>query len=69
MAINGKISKITATNLNGGDISEDAYLNGIVEDIVTGIPASELDHGINNMMFGDHGEIYVQVSEISEMIS
>lgn len=58
MAINGKIQKVSALELVGGDIS----LDGVIEDVVTGIPASQLDHGINNMIFGNHGEILVQVS-------
>ena len=32
-----------------------------MEDIITGIPISDHDHGINGIEFGDNGELYIQV--------
>lgn len=48
-AINGKVSAISGANL-------DVYV-----DIVTGLPVSDHDHGVNGLEFGDNGELYFQV--------
>lgn len=46
---NGKVSKVS-----GSELDE-------IEHIITGLPVSDLDHGINGLEFGDAGELYVQV--------
>lgn len=33
----------------------------LMEDIVTGLPVSDHDHGINGLLFGDQGELYILV--------
>jgi len=48
-AINGKISKASGANLD------------IITDIVTGLPVSDHDHGVNGIVFGDNGELYIQI--------
>jgi len=49
VSYNGVISTVSGPNLD------------IVEDIITGLPVSDHDHGINGMDFDDHGNLYVQV--------
>jgi glucose/arabinose dehydrogenase/predicted nucleic acid-binding protein len=46
---NGKVSAVSGENLE------------TVEHVVTGLPVSDHDHGINGMEFGDHGELYIQI--------
>jgi Glucose / Sorbosone dehydrogenase/IPT/TIG domain len=48
-SINGKISVARGSNLD------------IVEDIITGLPVSDHDHGVNGIEFGDKGELYIQI--------
>lgn len=48
-AINGKVSRAS-----GQEMDE-------VEDIITGLPVSDHDHGLNGLVFGDHGELYITV--------
>jgi glucose/arabinose dehydrogenase len=48
-SINGKVSVARGSNLE------------IVEDIVTGLPVSDHDHGVNGLEFGDNGELYIQI--------
>jgi glucose/arabinose dehydrogenase len=48
-AINGKVSRAKGANLD------------IVEDIVTGLPVADGDHGLSGLVFGDRGELYIQV--------
>ena len=48
-AINGKISKVNGDGLND------------VEDIITGLPVSDHDHAVNQIQFGDNGELYITV--------
>lgn len=48
-AINGKISKV-----RGADLDD-------VEDVITGLPVSDHDHGLNGLQFGDNGELYITV--------
>jgi glucose/arabinose dehydrogenase len=33
----------------------------VIEDIITGLPVSDHDHGVNGLEFGDHGELYILV--------
>lgn len=33
----------------------------IIEDVVTGLPVSDHDHGINGLEFDDSGNLYIQV--------
>lgn len=33
----------------------------IIDDIITGLPVSDHDHGVNGLEFGDNGELYVLV--------
>ena len=42
-SINGRISRIFGSNLDQ------------IEDIITGLPTSDHDHGINAIEFGNHG--------------
>jgi IPT/TIG domain/Glucose / Sorbosone dehydrogenase len=44
--ISGKIKRASGPNLE------------IVIDIITGLPTSDLDHGLNALEFGDNGELY-----------
>jgi glucose/arabinose dehydrogenase len=44
--INGRIRRASGPNL------ED------IVDIITGLPISDLDHGLNNIVFGDEGQLY-----------
>lgn len=46
---NGKVSALSGPTL------------GTVTDIVTGLPVSDHDHGINGLEFDDFGNLYVQV--------
>lgn len=46
---NGKVSEVSGPKL-------ETY-----RDIVTGLPVSDLDHGVNGLEFGDKGELYIQV--------
>ena len=32
-----------------------------IDHVVTGLPVSDHDHGVNGIVFGDNGEIYIQV--------
>lgn len=48
-AINGKVSKVSGALL-------DTY-----EDVVTGLPVSDHDHGINGLEFDDEQNLYIQV--------
>jgi glucose/arabinose dehydrogenase len=45
---NGKVSRVS------GDLN-------VVEDVVTGLPVSDLDHGVNGLVFDDNGNLYIQV--------
>jgi len=58
LAINGKIQRASGANLD------------LVEDIITGLPVSDHDHAINGIVFGDKGELYMQIGRyvISMMI-
>ena len=47
-AINGKILAVNGANMDS------------VTEVITGLPVSELDHGVNNIAFGDNGELYIQ---------
>ena len=49
MAINGKISVVSGTNLDS------------MVDIVRGLPVSDHDHAPNGMYFGDKGELYMMI--------
>jgi glucose/arabinose dehydrogenase len=46
-AINGKIHAVSGANLD------------IVVDIITGLPVSDHDHGLNAIVFGNNGELYM----------
>ena len=48
-AVNGRIRRASGPNLEN------------VVDIITGLPVSDLDHGVNAVEFGDNGEIYFNV--------
>jgi len=47
-AINGRILAVNGANMDA------------VSFVVTGLPVSRLDHGLNNIHFGDNGELYIQ---------
>lgn len=51
LAINGKVSMVTTT--------ASSFTNLI--DIITGLPVSDHDHGVNSIVFGNNGELYVAV--------
>ena len=44
--VSGKIRMASGPNLE------------TITDIITGLPISDLDHGLNGMEFGDNGELY-----------
>ena len=46
---NGKVSKVSGKQLDQ------------MENIITGLPVSDHDHGINGIIFGNDGELYIQV--------
>ena len=48
-SFNGAVSMVSGPNLD------------VVEDVVTGLPVSDLDHGVNGLVFGDRGELYINV--------
>lgn len=48
-SFNGKVSKVHGPKLE------------FIDDVVTGLPVSDLDHGVNGIEFGDNGELYIQV--------
>lgn len=48
-AINGKISIASGANLD------------VVRDLITGLPVSDGDHGVNGLEFGNNGELYIQI--------
>lgn len=48
-AINGKIRKISGNNLD------------VIETVISGLPVSDHDHGVNAIEFGDHGELYINI--------
>lgn len=48
-AINGKVSTLSGANLD------------VYTDIITGLPVSDHDHGVNGLEFGDFGELYIQI--------
>jgi len=48
-SINGKISVASGANLDN------------IVDIITGLPISDHDHGINALEFGDNGELYFNI--------
>lgn len=52
---NGKIQTMVVGNNEDGDclIHE--------KDVVTGLPVSNHDHGVNNLVFDNHGNLYIQV--------
>ena len=47
-AVNGKVHAVTGSNMD------------VVTDIITGLPISDHDHGVNGLQFGDNGELYVR---------
>jgi glucose/arabinose dehydrogenase len=49
LSINGKISRVFGPNLDQ------------IEDVITGLPVSDHDHGINAIEFGNNGELYISV--------
>jgi glucose/arabinose dehydrogenase len=48
-AVNGRIRKASGPNLE------------TVVDIISGLPVSDIDHGLNAVEFGDNGEIYFAI--------
>jgi glucose/arabinose dehydrogenase len=48
-AINGKVSKVSGANLD------------TIVDVISGLPVSDHDHGVNGLEFGDAGELYIQI--------
>lgn len=46
-AVNGKVVAVSGANL-------DTFV-----DVVSGLPVSDHDHGVNGIEFGDSGELYV----------
>jgi hypothetical protein len=48
-SFNGAVSRVSGPNLD------------VVDDVVTGLPVSDLDHGVNGLEFGDQGELYILV--------
>jgi glucose/arabinose dehydrogenase/uncharacterized protein involved in tolerance to divalent cations len=49
VSYNGKVSAVSGANLD------------TVKHVVTGLPVSDHDHGINGMDFGSNGELYIQI--------
>ena len=45
-AINGKVSVVSGANLD------------LLTDLVTGLPVSDHDHGVNGVAFDDYGDLY-----------
>ncbi len=50
---NGKV-QVMKRNVGG-------FCLGVVEDIVTGLPVSNYDHGVNGMIFDKRGNLYIAV--------
>jgi hypothetical protein len=48
----------SGTGINGRIMRAGGAALDIIETVISGLPVSDLDHGMNQMMFGDHGEIY-----------
>jgi glucose/arabinose dehydrogenase len=48
-------------NYNGKVTALSGPLLDTVEDIVTGLPVSDHDHGINGLEFDDYGNMFIQV--------
>lgn len=48
-SFNGRVSEVSGSKLQN------------IKDIVSGLPVSDLDHGVNGLEFGDNGELYIQV--------
>lgn len=48
-SLNGKVSAVSGPNLDQ------------FRHVVTGLPVSDHDHGVNGLVFGDNGELYIQV--------
>lgn len=48
-AYNGKINAVSGPNMDQ------------ITTIISGLPVSDHDHGINGIEFGDHGELYIQI--------
>jgi N-acetylneuraminic acid mutarotase/glucose/arabinose dehydrogenase len=46
---NGKVSTLSGPNLS------------IMEDIITGLPVSDHDHGVNGLEFDNDGKLYIQI--------
>jgi hypothetical protein len=49
----GRISKVGGATLQ------------TVTPVITGLPVSHHDHGVNGIEFGDHGELYIMVGGVS----
>jgi hypothetical protein len=50
----GRISKVGGPTLS------------TVTPVITGLPVSHHDHGINGIEFGDHGELYIMVGGVRD---
>jgi glucose/arabinose dehydrogenase len=48
-AINGKVSKLSGANLD------------TITDIITGLPVCDRDHAVNGLVFGNNGDLYIQI--------
>lgn len=52
-AVNGKVSVAKGANLD------------IIEDVITGLPVSDHDHGVNGLEFGNDGQLYIGIGGTS----
>jgi glucose/arabinose dehydrogenase len=52
----GRISKVSGPTLQS------------VTPLITGLPVSHHDHGVNGIEFGDHGELYIMVGGVRDII-
>ena len=49
VSINGKVSALSGPNLDS------------MQHVVTNLPVSDRDHAVNGLVFGDNGDLYIQV--------
>jgi hypothetical protein len=48
----------SGTGINGRIMRASGAALDTIVTVISGLPVSDLDHGMNHMMFGDNGELY-----------
>lgn len=56
----GETSAFERKAINANILSVSGALLDNVQTVISGLPVSDHDHGINNIVYGDNGQLYMQ---------